>query len=223
MNPSTLAIFKAALCTVTALTLNGCDDATTKLKQSGAELAEVGKTKLQEVQWDVLFAEFESAGLNIKELAGLYAGKHWDEAKVWIGKLDHQPTKTVFLTIGEVLYLEEIEGVEGCKLKITELLNDKELSKERKKTLEIMQAYVGGKHGARTSDIAVMIGLVYLHYNGFDYSLTTHGGDIQVDMMLFVAAVEHARKLLHVKPDEREVRIEELMKKARDQTTTDLK
>jgi hypothetical protein len=203
--------------------LSGCDDATTKLKQSSAELAEAGKTKIQEVKWDVLFAEFESAGLNIKELAGLYAGKHWDEAKLWIGKIDSQPTKAVFLTIGEVLYLEEIEGVEGCKTKITELLKDKDITPARKKTLEIMQTYVGGKHGAKTSDIAVMIGLVYLHYYGLDIAVNAHGTDYQIDMMLFLAAVEHARKLLHVKPDEREVRIEELMKKARDQTATDLK
>ncbi|CAN5745451.1 hypothetical protein BH11VER1_BH11VER1_41290 [soil metagenome] len=179
---------------------SGCDDATRKLKQSGMEMAEAGKAKIQEVQWEVLFDEFESGGLNIRELAALFASKRWDEAKTWIGKIDSSGTRTVFQTIGEVLYLEEVDGVEGCKAKVEVLLKDKEISLERKKTLEIMQTYVGGKLGRKTSDIAIMIGLTYLSYNGFDYSLEAHGTKIELDKMLFLEAVEYARGLLHKKP-----------------------
>src|SRR5262245_27309832 len=91
--------------------LSGCDDAKRKLKESGTEVVEAGKAKMQEVQWEALFAEFESAGLKIRELAGLFASNRWDEAKVWIAKVDSESTRTVFQTVGEVLYLEEVEGV----------------------------------------------------------------------------------------------------------------
>jgi len=182
---------------VAALTLSGCDDAKRKIKERGTEAVEVGKAKLQEVQWDALLAEFESAGLKVRELAGLFASNRWDEAKVWIAKVDSQSTRTVFQTVGEVLYLEEVEGVEACKLKVDELLKDKDLSPERKKTLEIMRGYVGGKAGSKTSDIAIILGLAYLHFNGLDYSVKIHGNKIQLDEMLFLAAVDHAKKTLH--------------------------
>lgn len=196
MKGSTSYVLKLALFAA-ALLVSGCDDTTHKLKQSGTELAEATKAKVQEVQWGKLFAEFESAGLNIRELAGLFASNRWDEAKAWIGKVESPSTKTVFKTIGEVLYLEEMDGVEGCKSKVDELLKDKEISKERKKTLEIMRAYVDGKSGRKTSDIAIVIGLAYLSHNGFDYSINLHGSKIELDKLLFLAAIEHARKTLH--------------------------
>ena len=180
-----------------ALWVSGCDDTTRKLKESGAEVAEAANAKIQEVQWGTLFAQFESAGLNIRELASLFASNRWDDAKAWIGKIDGQSTRTVFQTIGEVLYLEEVDGVEKCNAKVDALLKDKDISAERRRTLEIMRAYVGGKAGQKTSDIAIVIGLAYLSCNGFDYSINLHGNKIEVDKLLFLAAVEHARKTLH--------------------------
>jgi hypothetical protein len=190
-------IITFALFAVAGFLVSGCDDTAHKLKQSSAELAEATKAKVQEVQRGKLFAEFESAGLNIRELAGLFASNRWDDAKAWIGKVDSPSTRTVFQTIGEVLYLEEMNGVEGCKIKVDDFLKDKDISPERKKTLEIMRAYVDGKSGRTTSDIAVMIGLAYLSHNGFDYSVNLHGTKIELDQLLFLAAIDHARKTLH--------------------------
>ncbi len=190
-------LLKLMLLAIAALVLGGCDDAKRKIKESGADVVEAGKAKIQEVQWDAMLAEFESAGLKIRELAGLFASNRWEDAKAWIAKVDSQSTRTVFQTIGEVLYMEEMDGVEACKSKVDELLKDKELSPERKKTLEIMRGYVGGKGGSKTSDIAIIIGLAYLSHNGLDYKVSIHGNKIQLDQMLFLAAVDHAKKTLH--------------------------
>lgn len=180
------------------LAISGCDDATSKLKQRGAEAAKATKAKIQEVEWGPLFAEFESAGLNIRELASLFASNRWDDASAWIAKVDSQSAKTVFQTVGEVLYLEEVEGVEQCKLKVDGLIKSEGISPERKRTLEIMRSYVGGKSGKKTSDIAVLIGLAYLSLNGFDYKINLpHGNKVELDTMLFLAAVAHAKRTLH--------------------------
>lgn len=185
---------------VATLVISGCDDATSKLKQRGAEVAEVTKAKIQEAEWGPLLAEFESAGLNIRELATLFANNRWDEAKTWIAKVDSQPTRAVFQTVGAVLYLEEVEGVEQCLEKVDELLKNEGISPEQKKTLEIMRRYVGGKSGRKTSDIAIIIGLAYLSHNGFDYEIKLpHGNKMELDKMLFLAAMAHAKRTLHEK------------------------
>ncbi|MES2594707.1 MAG: hypothetical protein V4662_05205 [Verrucomicrobiota bacterium] len=180
------------------LAVTGCDDSKREaLKQQGAAALEQklseAKAKVQGLEWEKMFAEMEAGVGNVRELADLYAGHHWDEAKAWVAKVDSKPAQTVFSSIGEVLCMEEAEGVEGCVRRIDEMLKAPDLTPERKRTLEIMRSYVGGKYGQKTSDIVVLIGLIYVSTNGFTYGVNVHGFNMELDQIAFMAVIEEAR------------------------------
>lgn len=147
----------------------GCSETKEKVKAEGKEIiesAKVVKDLTSSVDLAAIANYFKSQNLDLAKLSDLYKEKKWDEADQWIQSIDDEAVKTSFKTIGEVLILEEQEGVENSCKKIDLLLQDEQLNSSRKRTLTFMKSYISSKGGLKSSEIIITVVCVAIMCKG---------------------------------------------------------
>jgi len=177
------------ICICLILVFTGCEENAKKLKDKSEDLlqktkgitsgiTERGKDIINSAQdtecdleWKIIIDHVESKGLKISELSTLYIEKKWDEARIWVESIDGASTKVAFRTVGEVLFLEEIEGIDKCSIKIDVMMSKEDIDPIRKKTLEVMKVYVNGKGGMKSSEVLVTLAIVALICSGADINI----------------------------------------------------
>jgi len=179
----------------------GCSDEIGQARQLGAELIEIAEPLRSDLasQAAPLAGQGGSRAavdlapiktLDFPRLADLYMEKRWVEADDFVANLDDEDMKVAFGTVGDVLLLEEVEGIDGATLEIDAMLADPAIDLTRARTLEIMRSYVNGKNGAKTSDIVVTLAMIGLMCAGTDIDIHGAGAGGQLVMQTLVALAE---------------------------------